>query len=144
MPLVALDPSFGPGRILIAFFSPLGVGLVAKDVLEPLLIGSATSLTPGDPPARTRSVAARPPPCVAHACTHSVPIAMPVAGAVAVLLSVMIWGSVWGITGMVLAVPLTAVLRIYLAGLEHPLPRYCALVLAGRRDDVQGSKVAPL
>lgn len=96
MPIVALDPSFGVGRILVAFLAPLGVGLVAKDVLEPLLIGSATSLTP-----------------------------------VSVLLSVMIWGSVWGLAGMLLAVPLTAVIRIYLAGLEHPLPRYLAMVLAG-------------
>ena len=114
MPLIALDPRVGAGRILVAFLAPLGVGLVAKDVLEPLLIGEATSLTP-----------------------------------VAVLLSVMIWGSVWGLTGMVLAVPLTAVIRIYLAGLEHPLPRYCALVLAGRSDDGGGAppgthRVAPL
>ena len=33
---------------------------------------------------------------------------------VAVLLSIMLWGSVWGLTGMVLAVPMTAVCRIYL------------------------------
>ena len=74
--------------------------MLAKDVLEPLLIGHSTSLTP-----------------------------------VAVLLAVMIWGSIWGITGMVLAVPMTAVLRIYLAGLDHPLSRWFALVLAGRRAD---------
>ena len=43
----------------------------------------------------------------------------------------MLWGSVWGITGMLLAVPMTAVARIYLAGLNHPLPRYFAAVLAG-------------
>jgi AI-2 transport protein TqsA len=35
---------------------------------------------------------------------------------VAVLLAIMLWGSVWGVTGMVLAVPMTAVARIYLAG----------------------------
>lgn len=77
-------------------------------------------------------------------CSHAAHANPSAAHTVAVLLSVMIWGSVWGITGMVLAVPLTAVLRIYLAGLVHPLPRYCALVLAGRSEDVQGTKVAPL
>ena len=96
MPLIVLDPQFATMGALVAFLGPLGVGLVAKDVIEPLVIGHSTSLTP-----------------------------------VAVLLSVMIWGSIWGITGMVLAVPMTAVLRIYLAGLEHPLPRRIALVLAG-------------
>jgi len=96
MPLVLLDPSFGPAAAAVAFVGPLVAGLVAKDVLEPLLIGHSTSLQP-----------------------------------VAVLLSIMLWGSVWGITGMVLAVPMTAVARIYLAGLNHPLPRYFASVLAG-------------
>ena len=47
----------------------------------------------------------------------------------------MIWGSVWGLTGMVLAVPMTAVARIYLQDLEHPLPRYFAAVLEGREED---------
>merc|ERR1719316_151992 len=96
MPLVLLDPAFGPVGMAIAFLGPLGVGLVAKDVVEPLLIGHSTSLTP-----------------------------------VAVLLAVMIWSSIWGLTGAVLAVPMTAVIRIYLAGLEHPLPKYFALVLSG-------------
>ena len=115
MPMVLLDPHFGPLAILIAFIAPLTLGLIAKDVLEPWLIGGATSLTP-----------------------------------VAVLLSVMLWGSVWGLTGMVLAVPLTAVIRIYLAGLEHPLPRYFALVLSGRQDEEGGGhrhhtkEVAPI
>lgn len=97
MPLVLLDAQFGPAAASAAFFGPAAVGMFAKDVLEPSLIGHSTSLTP-----------------------------------VAVLLSVMIWGSVWGVTGMVLAVPLTAVIRIYLQGLEHPLAKWCALVLAGR------------
>jgi len=51
---------------------------------------------------------------------------------VAVLFAIMLWGSVWGATGMVLAVPITAVVRIYLAALEHPLPRYFASLLAGK------------
>jgi predicted PurR-regulated permease PerM len=72
------------------------VGTVCKDVLEPVLIGSATALQP-----------------------------------VAVLMSILVWGSVWGLTGMVLAVPLTAVIRIYLEGINHPLPRYAASLLSG-------------
>ena len=39
---------------------------------------------------------------------------------VAVLLAILIYGSVWGIVGMVMAIPLTAVMRIYLASVEHP------------------------
>jgi len=42
---------------------------------------------------------------------------------------------VWGVTGMVLAVPITAVARIYLASVEHPLLRYLAAVLAGTTDE---------
>lgn len=142
LPLVVLDPHFGtlgsaPRResrrasslrralaqarascapchavaVALAFFGPLGVGLVAKDVLEPMLLGHSTSLTP-----------------------------------VAVLLSVLLWGSVWGLTGMVLAVPLTAVLRIHLESLEHPLARWAALKLAGRDAESGGGKgaVAPI
>ena len=33
--------------------------------------------------------------------------------------------------GAILAVPLTAVLRIYLAGIAHPLPRFVAALLTG-------------
>ena len=86
MPLVVLDPKFGLAAALFAFGGPLLVGLAAKDVLEPLVIGKSTSLSP-----------------------------------VAVLMAIMLWGSVWGVTGMVLAVPMTAVARIYLASVEHPL-----------------------
>ena len=42
---------------------------------------------------------------------------------VVVLLSLMLWGTLWGVPGLVLAVPLTAVLRIHLASIDHPLPR---------------------
>uniref|UniRef100_A0A6V2MUM4 AI-2E family transporter n=2 Tax=Emiliania huxleyi TaxID=2903 RepID=A0A6V2MUM4_EMIHU len=45
---------------------------------------------------------------------------------VGVMLSILLWGSVWGITGMVLAVPITAVFRIHLEHIQHPLPRYLA------------------
>mmetsp|Transcript_21243 Transcript_21243/g.45127 ORF Transcript_21243/g.45127 Transcript_21243/m.45127 type:complete len:404 (-) Transcript_21243:226-1437(-) len=52
---------------------------------------------------------------------------------VIVLLAIMLWGSVWGLTGMVLAVPMTAVCRIYLANTNHPLTRWMASVLSGSR-----------
>ena len=32
----------------------------------------------------------------------------------------------WGVTGMLLAVPITAVLRIHLSHNYHPLPRWIA------------------
>jgi AI-2 transport protein TqsA len=51
---------------------------------------------------------------------------------VALLLSILVWGSVWGVTGMVLAVPMTAAMRIYLSSAPHPLPRYLASVLSGQ------------
>ena len=34
----------------------------------------------------------------------------------------------WGITGMILAVPITAVLRIYLEDIKHPLTKFIAKV----------------
>ena len=66
-------------------------------VLEPWLIGDATSLQP-----------------------------------VALMLAILMWGSIWGVTGMILAVPITAVMRIYLEHLDHPLPKYIAKILAGK------------
>ncbi len=96
MPLIVLDRRFNAGQAAFAFFGPLLVGMVAKDVLEPVLIGKSTSLRP-----------------------------------VAVLIAIMLWGSVWGLTGMVLAVPMTAVIRIYLEAIAHPLPRYIASMLSG-------------
>ena len=53
---------------------------------------------------------------------------------VVVLVSLMLWGAVWGVTGMVLAVPMTAVLRIHLSHVEHPMTRYLVTVLVGRAD----------
>ncbi|EOD36905.1 hypothetical protein EMIHUDRAFT_201200 [Emiliania huxleyi CCMP1516] len=55
---------------------------------------------------------------------------------VVVLLSLMMWGTIWGVPGLVLAVPLTAIMRIHLAHIDHPLPRYLARV---RRDPLLGS-----
>lgn len=51
---------------------------------------------------------------------------------VAILMAILVYGSVWGITGMVLAIPLTACLRIYLASLAHPIPQWVALKLSGK------------
>ena len=50
---------------------------------------------------------------------------------VVVLLSLMIWGFIWGVPGCVLAVPITAVLRIYLQSIDHPLALALANVLDG-------------
>jgi len=50
---------------------------------------------------------------------------------VALMLAIMIWGSVWGLTGMILAVPMTAVLRIHLSHIDPPLTRYVASTLDG-------------
>ena len=50
---------------------------------------------------------------------------------VTVLLSLMLWGALWGIPGLILAVPLTAVLKIHLARIDHPLPRLLLRLLDG-------------
>merc|ERR1712091_433367 len=50
---------------------------------------------------------------------------------VVVLLSLMIWGFIWGIPGCVLAVPITAILRIYLQSVDHPLSHALANILDG-------------
>ena len=50
---------------------------------------------------------------------------------VVVLLSLMTWAALWGVTGMVLAVPITAVLRIRLAHIDSPTTQYLADLLAG-------------
>tara|TARA_B110001452_G_scaffold260221_1_gene257489 strand:+ start:1059 stop:2393 length:1335 start_codon:yes stop_codon:yes gene_type:complete len=104
MPLVALDPRFSAAQVALAFVGPGLVGVVSKDVLEPLLIGGSTSLQP-----------------------------------VALMLAIMVWGSVWGLTGMILAVPMTAVMRIHLAHIEHPLTRYVASALDGSDGDYHTS-----
>ena len=98
MPLISLDPAFGPTESSVAFLIPLAVTIFANDVLEPCLIGQSTRVQP-----------------------------------VAVLLAILIYGSVWGITGMVMAIPLTAVLRIYLSSIEHPLAQFISSCLSGER-----------
>ena len=51
---------------------------------------------------------------------------------VTVLLSLMLWGTLWGVPGLILAVPLTAVLKIHLQHIDHPLPRMILRLLDGR------------
>ncbi len=49
---------------------------------------------------------------------------------VVILLALMFWGAIWGIVGMLLAVPITAVMRILLSRFEGTKP--LAEILAGR------------
>ncbi len=49
---------------------------------------------------------------------------------ITVLLGLIFWGLVWGIVGMLLATPITAVLRIVLARIDATRP--VAELLAGR------------
>lgn len=62
---------------------------------------------------------------------------------VAVLLAILIFGSVWGVTGMVMAVPMTGVLRIYLAAVDHPLSQYVANVMGGIHQPAPSPLTAP-
>jgi len=54
---------------------------------------------------------------------------------VTILLALMIWGALWGIVGMLLATPITAMMRIMLERAE--LTRPVANLLAGRLDDLR-------
>ncbi|WP_143300823.1 AI-2E family transporter, partial [Candidatus Entotheonella palauensis] len=54
---------------------------------------------------------------------------------VTILLSLIVWGMIWGIVGMFLAIPLTAVMQIFLERFEHTAP--IAELLAGRLDRLQ-------
>jgi AI-2 transport protein TqsA len=49
---------------------------------------------------------------------------------IVILLSLMIWGTLWGVLGMLLATPITAVLKLLFARLETTAP--LARVMAGR------------
>lgn len=96
MPFVLLDPRLSYVEMAVAFFVPGLVGVISKDCLETIIIGSSTSLHP-----------------------------------VALMLSIFAWGAVWGMTGMILAVPITAVARIFLATIDHPFAQWTANQLAG-------------
>ena len=50
---------------------------------------------------------------------------------VAILLSLTIWSMLWGLTGMVLAVPITAVLKIHLDSIDHPASQFLVRILVG-------------
>ena len=52
---------------------------------------------------------------------------------ITVLFSLMLWGTLWGVPGLILAVPLTAVAKIHLANIDHPLPRLLLRLLDGGR-----------
>mmetsp|Transcript_43695 Transcript_43695/g.102762 ORF Transcript_43695/g.102762 Transcript_43695/m.102762 type:complete len:104 (+) Transcript_43695:1261-1572(+) len=44
----------------------------------------------------------------------------------------MLWGSLWGVVGMILSVPMSAVLKICLASLDHPFTKFCARLMEGK------------
>ena len=50
---------------------------------------------------------------------------------VAILLSLTIWSMLWGLTGMILAVPITAVLKIHLDSIDHPASKFLVRLLVG-------------
>ena len=60
---------------------------------------------------------------------------------VTILLALMVWGALWGIVGMLLATPITAVLRMLLERLEATRP--VANVMGGRLEDVAPAAEAP-
>jgi len=62
---------------------------------------------------------------------------------VVILCSLMVWAALWGITGMVLAVPITAVLRIKLEHIDSHMTRYLAGVLAGSSKSLIFAETAP-
>jgi AI-2 transport protein TqsA len=54
---------------------------------------------------------------------------------VAVLLTLMLWGMIWGVTGMILATPVTAAIKILLERFDYTRP--VAEILAGRFDAIR-------
>jgi len=50
---------------------------------------------------------------------------------IVILLSVLIWGYIWGITGMLMAVPITAVLKIVLSNIDGPNARFISELMSG-------------
>jgi hypothetical protein len=50
---------------------------------------------------------------------------------VVVLFTVLLWALLWGVGGMIVSVPLTAVLRIALAEVHHPYARLIVRILEG-------------
>jgi len=58
---------------------------------------------------------------------------------VAILFTLMVWAMLWGITGMVLAVPITAVLKIHLSAVDHPAARFLVGLLDSKPPDAADS-----
>jgi AI-2 transport protein TqsA len=59
---------------------------------------------------------------------------------VVILLALMLWGMLWGITGMFLATPITAAIKIVLDGIESAKP--VSDLLAGQWGDLDRAKRA--
>ena len=51
---------------------------------------------------------------------------------VVVLLSLSFWFSLWGVSGAILSVPMTAVIRIVVSNINHPYAQFAKNLLEGR------------
>ena len=49
------------------------------------------------------------------------------------LFALLAWGVLWGLIGVVLSVPITAILKIYLTHIDHPVAAFLVRLLAGER-----------
>jgi len=54
---------------------------------------------------------------------------------VVILMALIFWGMIWGVVGMLLAAPLTAIMKIILGRIEYTAP--IANLLSGKLDDLQ-------
>mgnify|MGYP003339329787 CR=1 FL=1 len=50
---------------------------------------------------------------------------------IVILLSVAFWSLMWGVPGMILSVPLMALVRIYCLHLDHPYASFAVMILEG-------------
>jgi hypothetical protein len=129
MPLIALNPAFPPGLVALAFIGPLVCGIIAKvgalslhhvpctlyhapflpsstqDVLEHMTWLDSLRTWLDWTPSRARCTQDVLEPLIIGQRTALHPAV--------ILLAIMLFGSVWGIVGMVLAVPVTAVVRAH-------------------------------
>lgn len=51
---------------------------------------------------------------------------------IVILLSVLVWGYIWGITGMLMAVPITAVMKIILSNIDGPNAKFVSELMSGK------------
>lgn len=49
--------------------------------------------------------------------------------ALSILAALVIWGSIWGLTGAVLSVPLLGIIKILFHHTNHPLAKYCLMLI---------------